>query len=110
VQKSFNGCGLLIQEWQAHGGVVNTSSTPSVQHSYGAINQGIPHNTNQSRLSSIIYPNGRTGRLEKPMKDGDWQGIDPSTMKPGSQPETHVPLPPGTPPVGGPITTPGLGS
>lgn len=34
-------------------------------------------------------------RLEKPMPDGSWQPIDPSTMKPGTNPETHVPFPPG---------------
>ncbi len=39
------------------------------------------------------YPNGYWV-LEKPMADGSWQPIDPSTMKPGSRPETHVPLPP----------------
>ena len=39
------------------------------------------------------YPNGYW-RLEKPMPNGGWQGIDPSTMKPGRQCETHVPLPP----------------
>jgi len=38
------------------------------------------------------YPNGYW-RLEKPMPNGGWQGIDPSTMKPGTQCETHVPLP-----------------
>lgn len=40
------------------------------------------------------YPTGYW-RLEKPMGNGGWQGIDPSTMKPGSQPETHVPFPGG---------------
>jgi hypothetical protein len=39
------------------------------------------------------YPDGYW-RLEKPMENGGWQGIDPSTMKPGSQWETHVPYPP----------------
>jgi len=39
------------------------------------------------------YPNGYW-KLEKPMKDGSWQPIDPFTMKPGTRPETHVPLPP----------------
>jgi hypothetical protein len=39
------------------------------------------------------YPNGYW-KLEKPMKDGSWQPIDPSTMKPGGRPETHVPFPP----------------
>jgi len=38
------------------------------------------------------YPNGYW-RLEKPMANGGWQGIDPSTMKPGPQWDTHVPLP-----------------
>jgi len=41
---------------------------------------------------SADYPNGYW-RLEKPMGNGGWQGIDPSTMKPGTQWETHVPLP-----------------
>lgn len=39
------------------------------------------------------YPNGYW-RLEKPMANGGWQGIDPSTMKPGGRAETHIPLPP----------------
>jgi RHS repeat-associated protein len=39
------------------------------------------------------YPNGYW-RLEKPMANGGWQGIDPSTMKSGTQAQTHVPLPP----------------
>jgi len=40
------------------------------------------------------YPNGYW-RLEKPMPQGGWQGIDPSTGQPGSQPETHAPFPEG---------------
>lgn len=39
------------------------------------------------------YPNGYW-KLEKPMNDGSWQPIDPSTMKPGTRPQTHVPFPP----------------
>jgi len=38
------------------------------------------------------YPNGYW-KLEKPMRDGSWQPIDPSTMKPGGRPQTHVPFP-----------------
>ncbi|HLQ15029.1 MAG TPA: fibronectin type III domain-containing protein [Candidatus Eisenbacteria bacterium] len=38
------------------------------------------------------YPNGYW-KLEKPMADGSWQPIDPSTMQPGSPSETHVPFP-----------------
>jgi RHS repeat-associated protein len=39
------------------------------------------------------YTNGYW-RMEKPMQNGGWQAIDPSTMKPGTQSQTHVPLPP----------------
>jgi RHS repeat-associated protein len=44
-------------------------------------------------LPTENYPNGYW-RLEKPMNDGGWQGIDPSTMRPGGPAETHIPLPP----------------
>jgi RHS repeat-associated protein len=40
------------------------------------------------------YPTGYW-RLEKPMPQGGAQGIDPRTMKPGPQWDTHVPLPSG---------------
>ncbi len=39
------------------------------------------------------YPNGYW-RLEKPMGNGGWQGIDPSAMKPGAEARTRVPLAP----------------
>lgn len=44
---------------------------------------------------SAAYPEYPSGywRLEKPMANGGWQGINPSTMKPGPEWETHVPLP-----------------
>jgi len=42
------------------------------------------------------YPHGYW-KLEKPMANGGWQPVDPSTMKPGTHPETHVPLPPTVP-------------
>ena len=41
------------------------------------------------------YPDGYW-KLEKPMKQGGWQAVDPSTMKPGGRPQTHVPFPPHT--------------
>ncbi|WP_439564915.1 RHS repeat-associated core domain-containing protein [Microcella sp.] len=40
------------------------------------------------------YPNGYW-KLEKPMNQGGWQAINPSTMRPGTRPETHIPLPEG---------------
>jgi len=39
------------------------------------------------------YPNGYW-KLDKKLRDG-WQPVNPSTGKPGSQGDTHVPLPPG---------------
>ena len=44
--------------------------------------------------STEQYPNGYW-KMEKPMKDGSWQPIDPSTMKPGTRPQTHIEFPPG---------------
>ncbi len=38
------------------------------------------------------YKNGYW-KLEKPMKDGSWQPINPSTMKPGAPHETHIEFP-----------------
>jgi RHS repeat-associated protein len=38
------------------------------------------------------YPNGYW-KLEKPLPNGSWQPIDPSTMKPGNRPGTHIPFP-----------------
>jgi hypothetical protein len=43
------------------------------------------------------YPNGYW-KLEKQLPNGSWQPINPSNMKPGSRPETHVPLPESNPP------------
>jgi RHS repeat-associated protein len=53
----------------------------------------IPEGWRIRQGTSPDYPNGYW-RLEKPMDNGGWQGIDPSTMKPGTQPETHIPFPP----------------
>lgn len=56
VQREFNGLRQLTREWQAVGGAVNTSTTPSVQYGYSFAGSG---STNHSRLTSITYPNGR---------------------------------------------------
>jgi YD repeat-containing protein len=54
VQDAFNGMGQLTEEWQAHSGAVNTSSSPNVQYSYTLMSGG-----NNSRLTSMTYPSGR---------------------------------------------------
>jgi RHS repeat-associated protein len=55
VQRAYNGLGQLTQEWQSHSGAVNTSTTPSVQYGYTLMSGG----ANNSRLTSITYPNGK---------------------------------------------------
>jgi len=56
IQRAFNGLGQLITEWQSHSGAVNTSTTPKVQYTYSEM----PSGANHSRLTGIVYPNGRT--------------------------------------------------
>jgi RHS repeat-associated protein len=56
VQRKFNGFAQLMQEWQAHGGAVNTSTSPNVQYTYKEAANG----ANNSNLLTIVYPNGRT--------------------------------------------------
>jgi uncharacterized delta-60 repeat protein/RHS repeat-associated protein len=55
VQRSFNGLGQLIAEYQSHSGPVNTSTTPKAQYGYTQMAGGV----NNSRLISMTYPNGR---------------------------------------------------
>ena len=54
VQRAYNGLGQMTTEWQAHGGAVNTSTSPKVQYAYSEM----PSGTNHSRLMSITYPSG----------------------------------------------------
>src|SRR5258708_5040575 len=56
VQRAFNGLGQLITEYQSYSGAVNTSTTPKVQYTYSEMSGGANH----SRLTGIVYPNGRT--------------------------------------------------
>ncbi len=65
VQDSYNGFGQIIGEYQAHGGAVNTSTTPQVQYAYTEAVSG-----NNSRLTSMTYPNGRV------LNDNYNSGID----------------------------------
>jgi hypothetical protein len=51
VPRKFSGFGQLIEEWQAHGGAVNTSTSPNVQYTYTEA-----ASANNSRLTSITYP------------------------------------------------------
>jgi hypothetical protein len=55
VQRAYNGLGQMIQEWQSHSGAVNTGTTPSVQYAYTLMSGGV----NNSRLTSITYPNNK---------------------------------------------------
>jgi RHS repeat-associated protein len=55
VQRAFNGLGQMTNEWQSHSSAVNTSTTPQVQYGYNLMAGG----TNNSRLVSMTYPNGR---------------------------------------------------
>jgi RHS repeat-associated protein len=58
VQDVFNGLGQPVREYQSHSGAVNTSSTPSVQYAYTQMANGASY-VNNSRLTSMTYPNGR---------------------------------------------------
>ncbi len=54
VKQVYNGLGQLITEYQSHSGAV-TDGTPSVQYAYTEMSNG----TNNSRLTTMTYPNGR---------------------------------------------------
>ena len=55
VLRLFNGFGQMTQEFQSTSGAVDTSTTPSVQYTYSD-----PSSGNNSRLTSIVYPDGYT--------------------------------------------------
>jgi YD repeat-containing protein len=55
VLRTFNGLRQLTAEYQEHSGEVDTETTPMVQYTYSEMED----EANHSRLTSIIYPNGR---------------------------------------------------
>lgn len=54
MQENYNGYGQLIGQYQAVSGAVNTTSTSVTQYTYSQ-----PSGANYSRLTQMIYPNGR---------------------------------------------------
>jgi uncharacterized delta-60 repeat protein/RHS repeat-associated protein len=65
VQRLYNGYGQLTTEYQARGGSVNASTTPKVQFAYTEGGTDVTNLTDDnSRLTKIIYPNGRVLRYE----------------------------------------------
>lgn len=58
VQREFNGLGQMSTEYQEHAGAVSTGTSLKVQYAYDTTNSsGVL--TKGSRLTSMIYPNGR---------------------------------------------------
>jgi RHS repeat-associated protein len=55
VERLFNGLGQLTAEYQSHSGAVVIGTTAVVQYGYSLMAGG----ANNSRLTSITYPNGR---------------------------------------------------
>jgi RHS repeat-associated protein len=55
VQDLYNGLGQLTNQYQEHGGVVNTSSSLQVQYGYTLMSGG----ANNSNLITMTYPNSR---------------------------------------------------
>jgi RHS repeat-associated protein len=56
VEDAYNGLGQMITEWQEHTASVNTSTSPKVQYTYSEMAGG----ADNSRLTGLVYPNGRT--------------------------------------------------
>jgi hypothetical protein len=61
IQRAYNNFGQLITEYQEHSGSVNTSTSAKVQYAYTETTSGA---VNNSRLTSLTYPNGRILRYE----------------------------------------------
>ena len=53
VQNVYNDFAQLTESYQAHGGEVNTGTTPQVQYSYA------DGSSNTIRITGMTFPNGR---------------------------------------------------
>ena len=58
VQNAYNDFSQLTAQYQAHGGAVNTGTSPKVQYAYAN------GSANHVRPVSVTYPNGRIVRFE----------------------------------------------
>ena len=56
VEDVYDGLGQLTGEYQEQAGAVNTSTSAEVQYAYTQMSGG----QNNSRLTQMVYPNGRT--------------------------------------------------
>jgi hypothetical protein len=56
VQRAYNGLGQLTTEYQSTNGAVSIPITPKVQYAYNFTSGGTMNN---SRLTTLTYPNGR---------------------------------------------------
>jgi len=72
VARAYGGFGQLTSEWQAHTGLVSTTTTPRVQYAYS---QGV--GGNHSRLTRTTYPSGYA-------VDYAYAGIDAAVSRPTS--------------------------
>jgi uncharacterized delta-60 repeat protein/RHS repeat-associated protein len=65
TQYAYNGYGQLTTEYQEHAGAVNTTTSPKVQYAYSEGGTDVTNlSDDNSRLTSVTYPNGRVLRYE----------------------------------------------
>jgi RHS repeat-associated protein len=65
VQYEYNDFNQTTKDYQAHGGAVNTSTTPKVQYSYAS------GSNNTIRQTSMTYPDSRVVNYDYGTGDGD---------------------------------------
>ncbi|MEO0605711.1 MAG: LamG domain-containing protein, partial [Myxococcota bacterium] len=59
VEYAYDGFGRITTEYQQHGGVVNTSTSPSVAYAFDTTADGNGKLLDGGRLNYVTYPNGR---------------------------------------------------